>query len=473
MKSTPPQYRIMIGIPCYQNAPSETLEDYMRFAFYIGRRTRHEYLIAIKAKTEQFRARNSIVEGAIQTGCDFLLFLDDDHVIDWENRSGPAERYGFIDALIKHMEDDPKIGIVGVVYYHRGNECRPVLMKEGKDGGFYYMRDDELRGELQEVGVQGGGCFLLRLKALDKIQAPWFEPEIDSGTDVQICRKVKEAGYKVCCDTSIHIGHVMNSRMVIHPNNRHQMAVDSARRVADGHNGLKSEWMLNSALTLYRMDAEEYLGMSMDAMGPLAWNYDPSMILDHKDDIVGYYGSRGKEQLARQVLFHHMPHCITEMEMFHGMINTNTDGYGADVGCGSAPVTFELALRGHKLDFIDVPGAGAYEFTKWRAKKRGILDRCGWDWKGPYDYIFMLDSIEHIEDWRGMLDKVEAHLKENGALITNYFFNQDYTNPEHISMDKNAVKEHLIKLGIYPSNQYIWVKNKNLGHMDHPKEAAA
>ena len=76
--------RIMIGIPCYRDVAGETLEDYMRFAFHLGRRTEHEYVMGIKTKSEQFRARNGIVEGALQTKCDYLFFLDDDHVLDWE-----------------------------------------------------------------------------------------------------------------------------------------------------------------------------------------------------------------------------------------------------------------------------------------------------------------------------------------------------------------------------------------------------
>jgi hypothetical protein len=463
--------KIMIGIPCYQNAPSETLDDYMRFAFYLGRRTAHEYFVAIKAKTEQFRARNSIVEGALQIGCDYLLFLDDDHVIDWEGQPGPNSRYAFLEKLIGHMESDPKLGLVGVVYYHRGNECRPVLMKEGADGGYYYLRDDEILGELQDVAVQGGGCMLLRLSAFDRIRSPWFEPEHELGTDVQICKKMREAGFRIACDTSVQIGHVLNSRAVITPNNRHQVAAEAARRVSGADEGIDKSWKTNSALALYRMDAEEYLGIKLRDMGDTAMRYDMADLVRYKDDLKTYYATRGKEQLARQVLFHHTPHMVQEMEMFHTMINTTTPARGADIGCGSAPVTFELAMRGHHLDFVDIDGSGAYEFTKWRAQKRGL--DCGWKLEGEYDYIFMLDSLEHIEDWQSILNLVEKHLKDgNGALITNYFDNQDYANPEHVSMDKNAVKKHLIALGIYPHNNYLWVKNKHLGHMDHPKEAA-
>lgn len=160
---------------------------------------------------------------------------------------------------------------------------------------------------------------------------------------------------------------------------------------------------------------------------------------------------------------------VNQMDMFLNMINAQAPGHGIDVGCGSAPVSFELALRGHRMDFVDIDGAGAYEFTKWRVKRRGIEDRCGFTWGGPYDYALMLDSLEHIKDWQGMLEKVIGHLKEGGAFITNYFMNQDYDNPEHISMDKAAVKTFLVEHGIYPLNELLWVK-KDLGFMDRKKE---
>ena len=412
--------RVCIGIPCYQNVAAETLEDYMRFAYYCGRRLpEHEFLLAIRSKSEQFRARNVITEGAIQAGCEYLFFLDDDHVIDWEDLQGPASRYGMLQTLISHLEADPKRGIVGALYYHRGGECKPVLMKEGKDGGYYWMREDQITNSLQEVAVTGGGCMLIKLSIFDKIKSPWFEPELQLGTDLQICKKAAEAGFSVWCDTSIKIGHVLSKREVITPNNRHRIAMEGANRIAQGGDGMETGWAVNSALQLYRMDAEEYMGVPFAEMSAIAERYNMEDLEANKDSLEKYYGSRGKEQLARQVLFHHQPAMLQQTEMLLGMINKNADGYALDFGCGSAPVGMELVMRGHKMDFVDIDGAGAYEFTKWRANKRGVADRCGWELGGPYDYALFLDSIEHLKDWRGVLTDACSRLKSSGALITN------------------------------------------------------
>ena len=449
--------KILIGIPAYQNVSAETLEDYMRFAFYCGRRTDHEFMIGIKSKSEQFRARNAIVEGALQTGCDYLMFLDDDHVIDWETTSGPNSRYGMIETFLQHFDNDPELGIVGALYYHRGGDCRAVVMREGEQGGYYWLRDDEILGKYQEVDVQGGGCMMLRMSIFDKISSPWFEPEFDLGTDIQICKKAKDAGFKVACDTSITIGHVLSKREVVTADNRHKIEVDSGQISQGITEGMNRQWSKNSALALYRQDAEEYLGIGYVEICEMAGQYSMSDFNEYENKS-DYYAAKGKEQLARQVAYHHLQQTQTEMEYFQTLINSNNTSYGADYGCGSSPVGFEFAMRGHKMDFIDVDGAGAYEFTKWRAKKRGI--DCGFELKGPYDYILLLDAIEHLQYWEEDLERIISALRPGGGLVTNFFRTMDFTNREHISMDHKAVNAFLTERGVYPHNDFLYVKRE-------------
>ena len=253
--------KILIGILCYESASAETLKDYMGLTYYMGRRMpEHDFFLDIQTKTEQFRARNGIVKAAIALNADYLLFLDDDHVIDWENTSKPNERYGFVQTLLGHMQEDPDMGICGVLYYHRGGQCLPVVMKEGKDGGHYYIREDEITDSLQEVAVQGGGCMLINMNVFDRIEGPWFVPEHKHGTDIQICNKVREIGKKVFCDTSIVIGHVLTKKQIITPKNRHIIAAECA--ALPDKQGMDIDFVSSASNTLYRMDAEEYLEMS-------------------------------------------------------------------------------------------------------------------------------------------------------------------------------------------------------------------
>ena len=206
----------------------------------------------------------------------------------------------------------------------------------------------------------------------------------------------------------------------------------------------------------YEQDVYEYLGMDANQVFRLAEDYNNDDIKKY-DDHLEYYGTRGNSQLARQLVYHKVPQIIRQQKLFHSLVDVTVPGKGADFGCGSAPVGFHFALGGHKMDFIDVNGCAAYSFTKWRAKKYGL--DCGWELNGPYDYVLMMDALEHIADWRGALDDVISSLKPGGGILTNYFSNTDFKNPEHVSMDHVAVKEHLLAHGIITdANEFLWVK---------------
>ena len=80
---------------------------------------------------------------------------------------------------------------------------------------------------------------------------------------------------------------------------------------------------------------------------------------------------------------------------------------------------------------------------------------------GPYEYVMMLDSIEHIVDWRAVLSEVLPRIKEGGVLATNYFSNRDFNNPEHVSMDHDAVRKFLRESGMESESEVFWVKRVN------------
>lgn len=451
---------ITIGIPCYQGVAGETLGDYMRFAYYLGRRYQeYDFFLAIKTKSEQFRARNSIVEAAIQVNSQYLLMLDDDHLIDTDDTIGPSDKYDFLHILLGHMKGNPKTGIIGCLYFTRGGQCRPVLMLMGEDGKTYWIRDEQIEYKLQEVEVQGGGIMLMDMKIFDDIPYPWFEPELEFGTDFQIASKAKKYGWKILSDTSIEIGHIMSRKDVLTSKSRHRIWAENLDKQRID-NAEESQYLATNALAFYREDAEEYLGITTDEMVELAEKYNENIRTnfpkyENKDD---YYRSLGKEQLARQVMFHHTPAAVNQLFIILSMVQEDSRKYGLEYGCGSAPVGFELALKGHCMDLVDLDGTAAYEFTKWRTKKRGLEKRIKFEMKGPYDFALFLDALEHFQNWKEILARVVDSLKTNGCIITNYFYNMDENNGEHINMNKREIWDELVRLGIYPLNNIVWIK---------------
>ncbi len=206
---------ICIGIPAFNGFDDQVGEDYMRLLFHLGRRhPEYDFQLAIKGKSEQFRARNAIVKAGIQFGADYIWMLDDDHIIGMGAGQGASDAYDLPIKLIKHLEDNPKIGVVGALYYQRGGDCWPVIMQE-KDGLPFFLHHMEVAGKMQKVDVTGGGCMMIRTAVFDKIKEPWFAPEHEFGTDIQLCRRVREAGYEVWCDTSLEIGHLQKEKHLI------------------------------------------------------------------------------------------------------------------------------------------------------------------------------------------------------------------------------------------------------------------
>lgn len=450
----------MIGILAFAGCSAETLEDYTRLTFYLGRRCQeYDFFLSVISKAEQFRGRNNIVEAAIGVGSQYLLMLDDDHVIDIDNRLAPSDRYDFVRKFISAMEKDEKIGIIGALYFQRAGYHHPVIMRKGVDGKYYWMKKEEIEHKMQKVDVTGGGCILINMKIFDRVVSPWFEPEFSMGTDVQICSKTINQGFTVWCDTSVEIGHVKNVRQVI-----------TSKDVGDGEQGtqrmvskMSDDWAVISMKNLYNMDVEEYLKMSPSEINELAGKYQEYRSKHIKDFPIkeDYYKSIGKEQVARQYWFHNLPDSSDGI-IFRSLLNILNGNKlnGLDFGCGTAPVGFEMLKLGHEMDFVDIDGSGGYEFTKWRVKKRNL--KAGWKINGPYDFVLMFDIIEHLENWKLHLDNIISSMKNGSHIVTNYFVNTDRLNPEHISMDQDAVREYLVSKKVYPVNLLVWRKHDKI-----------
>ena len=221
------EYRkeIGIGIPCFGDVDPLILQDYMKWFYYLGRRCQdYDFALAIRSKTEQFRARNAIIEEFLVRGSDYILMLDDDQVIDIdrtveEQSAGPCMNYGFPALLAERLDERPEIGAIGGLYLQRRDLCAPVLLNESRivKGTYSPLLYLEISGKMQKVDVVGGGCIMFPKKVFDKIGSPWFEAESTAGysTDIQICKKVKEVGFEVWADTGIHLGHQQRDRKVV------------------------------------------------------------------------------------------------------------------------------------------------------------------------------------------------------------------------------------------------------------------
>lgn len=451
-KSSEERKKVCIGIPCFQGVTFEVLDDYMRFAFHLGRRNQqYDFFLAIKGKSEQFRARNAIVESAIAVNADYLLMLDDDHVVDVERHLTANDSYEFLNKLITHLEEDPKKGIVGALYFQRGASCDPVIMFKNSPGYTFYTMNDVSR-RLQKVDVTGGGCMCINMKVFDKINSPWFQPELGQGTDIQLCEKVANAGWEIWCDTSIELGHIMTDRMVVTSKNANHIRLEASewmnREDIKKAPALRTETYIKD----YDRDILEYTQKSQEQLMDMRLEYD--RIFSDKFDINNleeYYKDIGEHQLARNYCYHMVDSVVQYGRFILQLFNPNIEARGLDFCCGTAPLGFELAIRGHVVDLVDVPGSAAENFLKWRCKKYDLEKRCGFTLKEDYDWILLMDAIEHLHPDKAediIVDLIKK-LKPGGSIITNYWVTLDFENHEHVFMKHRQVRKIFEREGMF------------------------
>jgi hypothetical protein len=215
---------IFIAVISYGDISVESYASHVRWAMQAGARLSGKFRISFGceefSRKEQYRARNGALLAAQREGADFLLMLDDDQTLD----QCP-------DMIEKFWELGQ--AVAGGLYYHKGAQYHPVVMKEfvgaGNKRKFRYLHVNEIGTEPMPVDVIGGGCHFLDVKVFDFIKQPhhWpyphencFLPDEYRGLDVDFCVKMRDAGIQPWLHPGVHLGHVANSRVVVDKTNR-------------------------------------------------------------------------------------------------------------------------------------------------------------------------------------------------------------------------------------------------------------
>ena len=142
-------------------------------------------------------ARNLIVQKFLETGKETLLFIDSDS--DFEFDAVEALRtdqrtfyYDIVQALVSTRTWPPE----------------PIVMGLGSDNRLE-RQSDFLLGEVLERPRCGMAFTLIRRWVLEAVAEPWFEFPRGKGEDVYFCEKASHFGAKICVNTAIEIGHIM------------------------------------------------------------------------------------------------------------------------------------------------------------------------------------------------------------------------------------------------------------------------
>ena len=146
------------------------------------------------------RVRNYIGHNFLKFGMDYLLTIDDDHVFSPDALS----------RLVKHNVD-----VVGALAFIRsadmgGGLIPSIYRKVQNDPPRYQSIQSWERNALLEVDGMGMAFVLISRRVLEEVPPVWWWiPEHDGlGEDFYFCNKVRNAGFKIYCDTSVEAPHL-------------------------------------------------------------------------------------------------------------------------------------------------------------------------------------------------------------------------------------------------------------------------
>lgn len=145
------------------------------------------------------KARNEMVINALNWGADYILWYDDDAIVD-------------PDTLDRMIERDKDIVIAPYPMRTPPYQCGVLVSKTGDFEDQFSYRNltwDEMNNGLIEVDGGGTHCMLTKASVYLTIQYPWFSLPMLGGTeDMYFCLIAKRRGIKIYCDSDIKTGHI-------------------------------------------------------------------------------------------------------------------------------------------------------------------------------------------------------------------------------------------------------------------------
>jgi len=180
--------KIAIGVPTNRGLRTKTAQSLLALVAHGG----YEFYFVFA--TEGYTVaenRNYIAVQALNTECDYLLFVDDDMVF-------PPET---LDCLMAHGKR-----IIGVASNSRILPLKhTVELPEGMT---------ELPTALFQTKAVGCGVMLVDMAVFTEIERPWFgfktfpTGQIARGEDAWFCDLAGDKEIEIWCDPTISIGHI-------------------------------------------------------------------------------------------------------------------------------------------------------------------------------------------------------------------------------------------------------------------------
>ena len=190
--------KVFIAIPCMDTLSARFAQCLVNLV-----NNKHDFDVEVGFHIGSlvYDSRNKLAERAINSDCDYILWLDSDMTFMPDT----------LDIMVKELEDNNYEMLAGM-YYRRRPPFTPTLFKELRimPTGTVAKEFDEIPEEIFEVAGCGFGCVLMKRNVLWNVLCQhgyMFSPIDNVGEDLSFCWRARMCGHKIYCDPTIALGH--------------------------------------------------------------------------------------------------------------------------------------------------------------------------------------------------------------------------------------------------------------------------
>lgn len=188
-----------------------------QFWFRLGRTfPEHDFMTFTPRRMSIDNMRNATAKTALEQNCDYVMFVDDDVLID------PLNTFASLLNACEHHGAD----IVMAQTYIRGYPFEPMFFKHENERlkPFRdYKKFVSKKTGLLKVDAVGFSCVMIKCSLIKKVTTPYFITGPKGTEDIYFCMKAKQElgaeNVKVMVDTKVPTGHLLDPEP-IHVNNR-------------------------------------------------------------------------------------------------------------------------------------------------------------------------------------------------------------------------------------------------------------
>lgn len=215
--------RILVACNTLTQISQEAYTDHMMFYYRLGKNYPKYTFLQFNARRLSIdRFRNTAFSYAVNLGCSYILFIDDDMKF-----SEPAKVFGpLYEACQKGGYD-----IVAALNYIRGYPYDPMAFEfediVGKKN-LVHLSEEVIdagvaENKVVECSAIGTAVCLIKMKRLKKLPAPWFITGPHNTEDIYFCIKAKEYNKKVKIGVHCGVitGHLLDQEVISYHTRKH------------------------------------------------------------------------------------------------------------------------------------------------------------------------------------------------------------------------------------------------------------